>query len=223
MRFFRQSFLPLLMAATALYFSSCSNQKIEDIAVFKTVKEYDSKVVQDWQDMFLVVERYAAVYRPCPAARMSGYVGLAVYEATVSGMPEYQSIAPRYGGLNIPKVETGKEYHWPTVINSVYATLYKRFFANVKAEDLLKIASLESSNNIRFASEISGEVFRRSKELGINVANSVWDYSATDREGHDKYLDPRPSSYVPPAGLGKWKQANGPAAMFPYWGKVRTC
>ena len=222
MRFFRQSFLPLLMAATALYFSSCSNQKIEDIAVFKTVKEYDSKVVQDWQDMFLVVERYAAVYRPCPAARMSGYVGLAVYEATVSGMPEYQSIAPRYGGLNIPKVETGKEYHWPTVINSVYATLYKRFFANVKAEDLLKIASLESSNNIRFASEISGEVFRRSKELGINVANSVWDYSATDREGHDKYLDPRPSSYVPPAGLGKWKQANGPAAMFPYWGKVRT-
>lgn len=224
MIFLKQIRFPLLLAILAVFtFIGCGpdNNIVEPI---KEVKEYDSKVVQEWQDMFLQVERYATVYRPCPAARMLGYVGLANYEACVAGMPEYQSIASRYSGLNIPQVETGKEYHWPTVSNNVYATLYKKFFANVRSSDLFKISSLETTYNSQFGNSVPSEVFRRSKDFGIAVANAVWDYSATDKEGHDKYLDPRPTSYTPPTGLGKW-QPTAPGndrAMYPYWGKART-
>jgi membrane-associated phospholipid phosphatase len=225
MRLFRHLSLPIILASIVLLtFSACRNDDKVIVQPFKTVKDFDSKVVQDWQDLFLQIERYAAVYRPCPAARMLGYVGLATYEASVAGMPEYQSIATRYPGLQIPQVEQGKEYHWPTVVNSVYATMFKKFFANVRTNDLLKIASLESSVNTEFASTIQSDVIRRSKDFGVTVANSVWDYSATDKEGHDKYLEARPASYAPPTGPGKWKPTapGNEIAMFPYWGKVRT-
>ena len=213
--------LPMLIVFSAV---SCGKDNNETPEPAKLAKDYDSQVVQQWQNMLMDVERYATVYRPCPAARMMGYTGLAVFEATVSGMPDYQSIAPKIPGLEIPKVEEGAEYHWPTVANNTYAFLFKKFFANIRASDQFKIASLESSLNTQFANEISGDVYKRSREYGQRVASAVWDFSVTDRDGHDKYLDPRPTSYVPPRGLGKW-QPTPPGlegGMFPYWGKVRT-
>jgi membrane-associated phospholipid phosphatase len=221
-RLIKRLALPLLVFVLA--FSACTsdNNTPTPVETVKLAKDYDSKVVQQWIEMFMSVERYAEVYRPCPAARMMGYVGFAAYEAAVPGMPEYQSIAGRYPNLVIPAVETGKEYHWPTVINNVYATLFKKFFANVKASDLFKIASLESTLNVQASNALGTEVFNRSKAYGISVANAVWDYSATDKEGHDKYLDPRPSSYTPPVGPGKWTAPVTVKPMYPYWGKVRT-
>lgn len=191
----------------------------------KLVKDYDNKVAWQWNELWLEIERYAEVYRPCPAARALGYIGLATYEASVPGMPEYQSLALRYNGLNIPTFDAAAgEYHWPTVANAVYATMFKHFFANVQVTDVFKIASLEASFNNQFSTQVSPDVFRRSRNWGILVADAIWAYSATDTEGHDKYLNPRPTSYLPPAGAGKWQPTppGNQGAMFPYWGRVRT-
>ena len=224
-RLIKRLALPLLVFVWL--FSSCTSTTDNNTVtpeVAKLAKDYDSKIIQDWQSMLTEVERYAEVYRPCPAARMMGYVGLAAYESTVSGMPEYQSIAGRYPGLAMPAVENGKEYHWPTVINNVYATLFKKFFSNVRASDLFKMASLESTSNVQFSNVVSTEVFNRSKAYGISVGNAVWDFSSTDKDGHDKYTDSRPVSYTPPTGLGKWvvTPPGNQRAMFPYWGKARV-
>jgi membrane-associated phospholipid phosphatase len=208
----------------ALFLVSCEKDKITTTTTTpKAVSEYDSKVPQEWNNLFLEIERYAAVYRPCPAARMLGYVGLALYEAEVSGMPGYQSLAPHLG-ITIPKAENGKEYDWAVVANAVYATMYKRFFYRVKETDFLKITALESEINAKSTKIVASDVFLRSKTYGTQVAEAVWSYSATDTEGHDKYLDPRPTSYVPPTGLGKWQPTppGNHAAMFPYWSKART-
>ena len=119
---------------------------------------------------------------------------------------------------------SGKEYHWPTVVNNTYAYMFKKFFANVRASDQFKIASLESSLNVQYSGNINSEVYKRSREYGQRVASVVWDFSVTDKDGHDKYLDPRPSNYTPPTGAGKWVKTlpGNEAAMYPYWGKVRT-
>jgi membrane-associated phospholipid phosphatase len=217
-------FLIYVVSVVLITLTACKNNDPIVNETAKTVKDYDSKVVQDWQSLFLDIERYAAVYRPCPAARMLGYVGLAAYEASVSGMPEYQSISIRMPGLTIPQVEKGQEYHWPSVVNAVYGELYKKFFANVRSNDFLRIASLEYSFETQFSSSTRSDVLRRSKDYGISVANAVWDFSASDKEGHNKYLEARPTNYIPPTGNGKW-QPTAPGneiAMFPYWGKVRT-
>lgn len=56
------------------------------------------------------IDKKAEGYRPCPTANVLGYLGLANYEATVEGMPNYQSIADRYEGLSIPKITAENEY-----------------------------------------------------------------------------------------------------------------
>ena len=94
----------------------------------------------------------------------------------------------------------------------------------MKQADLDKIDALERRFNTEFETTCEREVFRRSKNYGIEVAHAVWDYSATDAFGHDQYLNARPTSYIPPSGLGLWQPTapNYAKAMFPYWGKART-
>ena len=86
---------------------------------------------------------------------MLGYVGLGIYEASVSGMPAYKSIAYLYPGLSIPAVEEGKVYHYPTVLNNVYASLFKHFFATVQASDKTSMDSVEAALNAAYAGSAS--------------------------------------------------------------------
>jgi hypothetical protein len=158
-----------------LMFNSCAPDKpIETPTLPQTVKTFDSKVVQQWNSLFLDVERYATVYRPCPAARALGYMGWAAYESCVAGMPDYQSLANLYPALRVPSAETGKEYHWPSVVNAVYATMFKKFFANVQPTDLFKIATLESSISNQLRTGISSETAARSEDYGRRVAEAVY-------------------------------------------------
>ncbi len=209
----------------AILVSSCKKDKKNEITpVSGNLSSYDNRVVHDWQNMFLQIEKNASVYRPCPAARMLAYVGLGAYEASIAGMPAYKSIAPLYPGLSIPAVAQDKVYHYPTVLNSMYASLYRHFFAQVIATDKAGIDSLEAALNMVYSTADDAEVIERSKAHGIAVATAIWNYSATDIAGHDMYLDPRSSSYSPPVGLGLWTPTppGNQAAMFPYWGAVRT-
>jgi membrane-associated phospholipid phosphatase len=67
-------------------------------------------------------------------------------------------------------------------------------------------------------------VFNRSISRGQLVANTIFEWSATDGAGHNAYLDPRPSAYIPPVGPGLWQPTfpDFTPGLFPYWGQVRT-
>jgi hypothetical protein len=218
----------ILFAVIAFSISACKKDSDSGDEVTpgasSEVSSYNYRVIGEWQNTFLGIERNAAVYRPCPTARMLGYVGLAAYESSVSGMPNYKSIANLYPGLSIPAIESDKAYHYPTVLNHVYSSMLRNFFANVQASDKNKIDSLEAALNAVYAGSIDADIMERSRIYGLAVAEAVWNYSTTDVAGHNKYLDPRPSSYAPPVGAGLWKPTppGNQAAMFPYWGGVRA-
>ena len=63
----------------------------ETTTAVKTVDQYDFKVVNEWNTLWMEIERHAAGYRPCPTANALGYLGLAGYEACVSGCLLYTS------------------------------------------------------------------------------------------------------------------------------------
>ena len=192
----------------------------------KSVASFDHSVVSSWNQKYLEIERYAAGYRPGPAPRSLAYIGLANYEACISGMPNYNSLAGNYSGLDIPKVQAGLEYYWPAVVNASTAYLMRRFFASVNTDLYNKIGELESLNNSLYTSKTTEEILNRSKAYGQDVAAAVWNYSKTDVVGHDAYLDPfkdydytqhtsKASDWLPTQpGPGK--------PMFPNWGKART-
>ena len=177
------------MLMMGIFITACKDDPTETIADTKSVKSYDYKVAYDWNEMFLEIERYAAGYRPGPAPRALGYLGLSAWEACVKGMPEYNSVANLYSGLQIPEAEDA-EYHWPTVVNASYAYLIPRFFPNMADNLRLKMIALGNRYNDAGEAAVSPEIFKRSREYGEAVATAVWAYSKTDLIGHDHYLDP---------------------------------
>lgn len=226
--------LALLLLIIPLLFSACKRDifEITDpvdtdsddpvVVEFKKVADYDYTVLNEWFQLWLVLERYADGYRPCPNANALGYVGLANYEATVSGMPQYKSLASYYG-MSVPKVFSNQEYHWPTVSNAVYNYLYTRLFPEVAQQYFTRIKLLNDKNERAFIEEVDPEVFTRSKNHGIAVAAAVWDYW---RENDPVTFD----GYKRPYEKNNWEErVDEPGAwtptfpgpgegLFPYWG-----
>ncbi|MFZ4545253.1 MAG: vanadium-dependent haloperoxidase [Saprospiraceae bacterium] len=190
------------------------------------VKEYDYKIVKDWNDEFLEIERYAAGYRPGPAPRALAYLGLSAYEACISGMPQYRSIAQLYPNLSLPAADNNAEYHWPTVINASYAYLMPLFFGNATSTQLESIRNLATTNENTALSKVSADVYQRSKSHGEAVARAIWTYAKTDVIGHEHYRDPF-QGYDWQAKFkkdGDWKPTfPGPGKpMGGIWGGART-
>jgi len=220
------AFALLLMGMVTWSCNSKDDNNDTVVPADKSVASFDHSVVSSWNQLYLEIERYAAGYRPGPAPRSLAYTGLAAYEACITGMPNYNSVAASYPGLDIPKVQAGLEYHWPTVVNSSTAYLLRRFFASVNADLYAKIGALENQNNTLYASAASEEILTRSRAYGQDVAAAVWNYSKTDVIGHDAYLDPF-KDYDWNAkydGPGDWVPTDpGPGKpMFGNWGKARV-
>ncbi len=219
--------LLLFILGTAVFQTACNNDDDEVTTTSANlVKNHDYKVIFQWNDVFLQVERYAGGYRPGPAPRALGLIGLACYEACLSGMPEYQSVANLYPGLSIPAPESGVNYYWPAVINSATGSLMKRFFVAVPADEFAKIGTLETVLEAEYAGKTDAATLDKSKNFGRAVANAVWEWSKTDQYGHDQYPDPfgNYNWQTEFDGNGDWVATfPGPGKpMYPFWGKART-
>lgn len=209
----------------AIIVSSCgSEDEYVDYSIDQKVASYDPSIALKWNNVFLSLERFTDGYRPPVAARTLGYVGLAAYESVVSGMPEYRSIAIRYPGLKVPAASPGEFYHWPTVLNSCYATSLKNFFPTAPATQLFELYNLENTINKKYQVEISDEVFNRSIEYGKLVADAIFEYSKTDVIGHEAFRNPQDKNYLDGFAPGEWKRTAPDFSnpLLPKWGEART-
>lgn len=219
--------LSLIAMLGALFLTSCKKDipDSQDQQVSTPANQYSSTIIQEWNDLYIEIDRYAKGYRPCPTTAARGYIGMATYEAIVAGMPEYRSLQHHFG-IEIPAIYRDQVYHWPTVVNTVQANLMRRFFPHVEQKLIDKINLIEKRYNAEATNSISQDVFVRSQLHGEAVANAVFEFAKTDVFGTDSYLDvfqgynwatrySKPGDWRPTAsGL-----QNG---MFPYWGQART-
>ncbi len=228
----------LLFACTltlfaGIFFVSCKEEDEQTNSDTNLVSNYSNEASLRWNTLFLEIERFAAGYRPGPAPRSLGLMGLASYEACVTGMPDYNSLESHFSGLNIPNAESGVTYHWPTVVHSVYTTMMPLFFTQNYPSDVTnRWNALVNELNDKYLAEAGSEVFNRSKAYGQSVALAVWDWSTTDPYGHEAYKNPfgnytTNETYDWQAhynGPGNWEPTfPGPGAgMGPYFGKART-
>ncbi len=66
----------LLFFAVFFTFSGCKKDQTDFVSA-KLIKEYNSEIIQQWNHVFVDLERYAQGFRPCPAPRAMAYIGLA--------------------------------------------------------------------------------------------------------------------------------------------------
>lgn len=200
---------------------SCTNKSTDDFK--QSVDTFSPDISLQWYKLFLEVDRFSPGYRPPAAARLLGYVGLAAYESVVDGMSHHKSIASNYSGLIVPPVEANKDYHWPTVLNSLYLHMYKKFYPNVALLYVDRMEALQQRFYSTYGLTVPAAVMQRSKDRGELVANAFYVWSQSDDLGHNGFKNPQPADYTPPKGPGLW-QPTAPdfgKALFPYWGRVR--
>jgi hypothetical protein len=155
-------------------------------------------------------------------ARDYGYLGLTLYESVVPGMPSHKSLQNQLNRLpSLPQVDCQQRYYYPACANAALARMVHHLFGNASEAQNFSIDSLANVFNKKFKSTIPKPVFDRSVDFGRDIANAIYNWSKSDG-GHEAYLNPSPSTYIPPTGPGLWVPQPGQAAWVPYWGNNRT-
>ncbi len=191
---------------------------------------FSASVATEWFQLALLLTQQTPGFSPPVAARAFAYLGLALYESTVPGMPQNISLAGQLNELSsLPLAQPDEPLHWPTVANASMATMTRMMFPSATAENKARIDLLERSLPLRLsadfdASAVSQETTNRSQTFGKLMAMAIGTWARTDG-GHEAWgpLKRSQQNYVPPGGAGQWS-ATPPAfgaALLPWWGEVR--
>ncbi len=218
-KFYRLASLTLFVLLTIV---SC--RKEEQLFISKPTEFYEAKVATEWAEMYRLLTKKTAGYTPPVASRAFGYMGIALYETAVIGMPQYQSLAVQLAQFPvIAQPDVSKEYNIEIATNASMGYLARSFYPTSGADWLLKIQTLEDNTYERITKGINPAVAKRSKEWGLTVAKAIFEWSKTDG-GHEGYAKNFPATYTPPSGEGMWVSTfpKFQKALQPFWGNNRT-
>jgi hypothetical protein len=159
------------------------------------------------------------------AARVYAYMGIALYQALVPGMPEYrslQTIIPALGRLPFPDT-AGKRYHWALAANAALAQLLRGILPNLPST-IRRIDSLEAANIAeRWIAERDTEMLERSIQYGKALAEHLLQFAAADGgDGAWKQLFPLDYQLPPTSGVWEPTSPDAPVPLLPQWATVRT-
>ncbi|QEC55320.1 vanadium-dependent haloperoxidase [Flavisolibacter ginsenosidimutans] len=226
----------MLMTAFAVLNSGCKKNGITNSSFDEPVTDAFSADVQNaplikfgadvpakWYALAINLSRTTPNQSPGPInSRAFGYMGLALYESVMPGIPGDKSMQSQLNEMPaLPQVVHGEKYFYPSCANAALANMVHHMFGNTSSAQNFTIDSLEASLNTLFASMVSKDVLDRSLKFGRDISNAIYSWSVSD--GGDKaYLNPFPSTYVPPVGPGLWVPQPGQLAQLPSWGNNRT-
>jgi hypothetical protein len=191
---------------------------------------YSAAVATEWFQLALLLTQQTPGFSPPVAARAFGYLGLALYESVVPGLPQHLSLAGQLNELSsLPWAQPDEPLHWPTVANASLATMTRLMFPTVSAENKGRIDLLERSLPLKYGADfdplaLTPEITNRSESFGKLMAMALMTWARTDG-GHEAWgpLRRNRTAYVPPSGEGQWS-ATPPTfapALLPWWGEVR--
>lgn len=224
MKFFYK-FFPL--AIVLITFTSCLKEEepIAERTITASPAATDNAVTWDWMEEYLRIEKDLAGFRPAPTCRALAYINMGAYETAIPAMPSFRSLTysiPDFPAVSLKYRTT--QIDWSIALNAYYQRTFNFFLFNASDVDRLRMQTLYNDQLANLSIDVPQGIVNTSIEWGHEVANAVIAYSETDREGATQCRVARPQSYFPPSGTGLWipTYPDYGAAMFPYWGKVRT-
>ncbi len=222
-------FLSAILVATA--FSGCKtgNKAGEAGALYnsksKPATEFDNKMALAWIDMLCDQVRFQRVGPP-PAARALGYLGVAMYQSVVGGIPDGHSLEGQLKGFNnVPKLDPNAEYDWPTVLNNAAYIVCDEGLARYMGPNTTSLVTQrDKMNHLRDSILNNKEVFERSKQYGQEIGNAVVDYMKTDNYDYtrENNIYESPSRGGDPSHPERWEPTDvDKTAYEPFFGTLR--
>ncbi len=229
--------LPLVWLALALmgWLQGCRKQPgdeavnpqptptVTPVPLGKSASTLSSDVATKWAALHLKLAQTSPGATPPVVSRAVGYAGLALYEAVVPGMTDYQSLVGQIQSLTaLPLVENAKEYNWGASANAAQAQILRSLYANTSAANKKTVDSLETALTADFLKESAKGITDRSTLFGKAIADAIFTYSKTDG-GHEGYTRNFPANYVVATGVGFWIPTSAQKIpMQPTWGQNRV-
>jgi hypothetical protein len=186
------------------------------------VSAYSLDVPRAYYNLSFTLSKRTGGVTPPVQARAFAYMGLALYESLVGGMPHHRSIASSLHGIGPLPKNAGTKY-WPLVASASMAEVMRGLWGdatNVAAQNIADIDALEQQIGNTF--HLEGSLARRSVDYGHAVGAAIYQTSLDDGENRS-YLTNFPTSYVPPVCDGCWvPTATGQIALQPFWKNEMT-
>jgi len=216
-----------LLFAVLTIIPACTetDNEFQDLPSTASAGDLGYETPWNWTEEFLQVETNLRGFRPAASCRALAYIHMGAYETVVNGMSGYANLTGVIDGWESPRLRyVPSQIDWDIALNAYYARVMRFFLFDASPSDLARIAALENTRLASLSQDVPQGIVITSVEWGQEVANAIIAYSETDREGADQVREPRPAGYIPPFGVGLWIPAgtNAQAALFPYWGRVRT-
>ncbi len=218
------------LATLAMLVCAPAHAQAAAAGVARPAGDYSASVATEWFALALQLTQQTPGFSAPVASRALAYLGLALYESTVPGMPQYTSLAGQLNELSsLPWAQPDEPLHWPTVANASMALMTRMMFSNASAENKARIDLLERNLPVKYGQDfdplfVTAEIGNRSETFGKLMAMALMTWARTDG-GHEAWGPPRRTRqpYVPPSGAGQWSAtppAFGPA-LLPWWGENR--
>lgn len=210
-----------ILLAGLFMFQSCSDD--DDDLTNVSIAEVDTaELIIEWGDLWLSLDQFTIGMRPNSITRSLAYIHLTGYETAVPFMSDYTSNTIRLNDfdINLDNLESNVDVN--LALNTAYAIAMDHFMISLDTGVRDGISSFQAEKEAEITEGLSDSEIENSKAWGRHIALSVINYSETDTAAEAQIIDPTPSDYVAPIGVGLWEAGEGEAAWFPYWRDVRT-
>src|SRR5262249_3874554 len=142
------------------------------------VRRYGPEVPVAYYGLSFTMSKRTGGITPPVQARLYAYMGLALYESLVAGMPGHRSIARHLNGIGeLPRAHG--RYYWPLVASSAMAEVMRGLWGdatNVAAQNIADIDALEAQFEAA-AAQVPTTLQRRSIDFGHAVGAAVFETS----------------------------------------------
>lgn len=209
-----------MLLAALFVFQNCTFDGKREPAEHQEATE----IALAWNRLMLSLERHTPGYRPPVSARAFAYIEMAAYEAVLPSLPGYVSLENFLPGYVRPNTDVAAaQLYMPACLNAAYAQILRDFFPTAPVHLKKRIEQLESEYAHFLGKKTDSQTLDLSVAYGLAVSKSVWEWSATDVEGHDAFLFNYDRDYTPSVCAGCWEPAeNRPMpALLPHWDKTR--
>ena len=182
--------------------------------------DFDAAVPIAYYQLSLDFSKHTAGFTPPVQGRAFGYMGLALYEAVLGGMPGNRSVAAQLNGIGALPVAQGVPYNWALVANAAMAEVMRGLWGdktNRAADNIAALNALEAQLFAQYSTGVPPGIAMLSSSFGRSVGAAV--LAASRNDGGDRsYLTNFPTTYTPPVGPGLWvPTAPGQLALQPFW------
>lgn len=207
-------------------FASClkEDNPIDHLPTVPEASKLSNKVIWEWTEVYLDIERSFTDFRPGPGARVLGYVHMGAYETIVPGMPGKKSLTGTIPGWESPALSFNKDrIQWEIALNAYFARVYDYFLYDKTPSQKQSILFLEETQLRTLRQGVPDGIVESSITWGQSMANAVLAFAESDAVALEQLRVPFPEDYSAPAGEGLWKPSTpDQKALYPYWGNVRT-